>query len=301
MKRIFTFIIFILVLFIGLLVWQGIRFSDQKLHVIFCDVGQGDGILIITPSDKQILIDGGSDDSILACLSNHMPFWDRNIELMVLSHPHADHLNGLIEVLDGYTVDHFATEALANDTVGYKELTKKISAKGGLSPASPAGGFGRKELDEGDRIQIEKNVTIEVLGPSKAFLDETSPKGKIGESSEFASLVSVLSYGDFDVIFTGDSQVSGMKEALDFDLKGDTFSFEVLQVPHHGSRFGLDKQLVQQIDPKLAVISVGKNKYGHPTPFILSLLKNEGIQYRRTDEDGDVEIISDGKKFWLKY
>lgn len=279
-----------ILVFLCLVVWQFAVFSDQKLHIIFCDVGQGDAILVITPTGKQILVDGGPNDEVLSCLSRHMPFWDRSIELMILSHPHADHLNGLIRVLDHYTVDHFATEPLANDTAGYRELLRKVRDE-------------KKTLLEGERIKIADGVSIHILGPSQEYLHETSPKGNIGESSEFGSIIQLISYGNFDVLLTGDSQILGMKKALNYYIRQGLplqRHVEILQIPHHGSRFGLDKELVQDIDPQLAVFSVGKNNYGHPAPAILTLLQNAGIKYMRTDQDGDIEIVSDGKRFWIK-
>ncbi|MBP9719244.1 MAG: MBL fold metallo-hydrolase [Candidatus Levybacteria bacterium] len=286
MRKYIFFSLSIILLFLCLLVWQFAVFSDQKLHIIFCDVGQGDAILITTPSGKQIIVDGGPDESVLSCLSDHMPFWDRKIELMILSHPHADHLNGLIEVLDHYTIDHFATEPLANDTTGYKELLRKVKIEN----------WKLKILLAGDTIHIGDGVVLHVLGPTEDYLKRTSPGGMVGESAEFGSIISMISYGDFDLLLDGDSQVAGLNDAL----QGQSLQkIDVLQVPHHGSRFGLDKELVEQIDPKLAVISVGKNNYGHPAPAILTLLQNAGIKYLRTDEDGNVDIVSNGKTFWL--
>lgn len=288
MKKYIFFSLVIVLLFLCLVVWQFAVFSDHRLHIVFCNVGQGDGIFIITPANKHILLDGGPNDEILSCLSRHMPFWERTIDVMILSHPHADHLNGLIPVLERYTVRYFATEPLANKTAGYDALLREIKKQKVKS----------KDILAGDRIRIEKGITIDILGPSEEFLKRTSPKGTIGESSEFGSLIQLLSYGDFDVLLDGDSQVTGMKQAA----QGDALRkrIEVLQVPHHGSKYGLDESLIKAINPKLAVISVGKNNYGHPAPKIITLLQNEKVKYLRTDVDGEIEIISDGKKFWIK-
>ena len=97
--------------------YQWFKFFDGKLHIVFCDVGQGDAIYIRTPKAFDILVDGGPDDSILSCLSNHMPFWDRKIDLVILTHPHADHLNGLIPLLQNSQGRSFATESLTNYTL----------------------------------------------------------------------------------------------------------------------------------------------------------------------------------------
>jgi competence protein ComEC len=286
MKKIIVFGIFIFFCFIGLVCLQLFQFSDGKFHVVFCDVGQGDAIFLSTPSGKHILLDGGPDESVFACLSSHMPFWKKTIDLMILSHPHADHVNGLVSVLDRYHVSYFATEPLKNNTAGYKELLKKVKEKQVRS----------KSLLAGNVIRMGDGVVIHILGPTQEYLDQTSPNGAIGESVEFGSLIQQISYGSVDILVTGDSQISGMKQA-EQKVKGE---IEVLQAPHHGSRFGLDNALVDGIDPKIAVFSVGKNMYGHPAPTILTLLQNAGITYLRTDMDGDVEIVSDGKKFWVE-
>lgn len=113
----------------GFFFYQNARLNDGKLHVIVCDVGQGDGILIRTPSGDDILVDGGPDDSILNCLSDHLPFWDRTIELMVLTHPHTDHAAGLVYVLKRYTVLHFVTEKVLGATATYKRLEDELALK----------------------------------------------------------------------------------------------------------------------------------------------------------------------------
>lgn len=292
MRRILFFTSLVVCLFLILFVWQWYKFSDKKLHVVFCSVGQGDGIFIRTPSGKAIIVDGGPDKKILDCLSSHMPFWQRSIDVMVLSHPHADHLNGLRYVVNNYYVRYFAKEPLDNATSGHRGLLSSIQTSH----------IPTKELLAGDRINVGDGVLLSVLGPSKQFLQRTSPKGSIGESSEFGSLILQLSYGDFDVLLTGDSQVAGMKEALKTlrSFQGKPVGIEVLQAPHHGSRFGLDKALIKAIAPKLAVISVGKNKYGHPAPFTMGLFNDAKVLYMRTDKEGDIELVSDGKSWGVK-
>ena len=90
--------------------YQQVTLNDGKFKVVMCDVGQGDAILIRTPKGKTFLFDGGPDKAVLECLSDHMPFWERTIEGVILSHPHADHLNGLIEVLKRYQVEVWSIE-----------------------------------------------------------------------------------------------------------------------------------------------------------------------------------------------
>lgn len=262
--------------------YQQARFNDGKLHVVFCDVGQGDAIFIRTPKGTDVLIDGGPDNSVLSCLSNHMPFWDRTIEVVSLTHPHADHLIGLISVLKRYKLESFISEKLENKTESFRELAKIVQNKK----------INSRYVFSGDKLRIKDGVVLQVLSPSAEFLQRTSPSGVIGETGEFASLILLVSYGQFDVLLTGDSQVIGLSEAITAQLP----SIEVFQVPHHGSKTGINQGLVDQIRPKLAVISVGKNnKYGHPSKEVIEILRNQDIKTLRTDQDGEVEIVSDGK------
>lgn len=282
MKKYLILIIISLVFLFTLFIYQNYKFYDGKLHLIFCNVGQGDGILIRTPKGTNILLDGGPDDSILNCLSSHTPFWDRTISLMILSHPHADHLNGLVEVLKRYTVLSFVTEKLENKTLGVEELHSQIMNKHIVPHYVVAG----------NAIHVGE-ANFNFLGPTQEFLDQTSPGGLIGETSEFGSLETLIKYGSFTAFLTADSQVEEMEHALN----SISSAVNVLQVPHHGSRFGLNQEILEALSPKLAVISVGKNKYGHPTPFTLGLLKDLNIETLRTDQIGDIEIISDGKSW----
>lgn len=293
MRKILVLTILSILMLFGIVIYEKALFSDHKLHIIFCNVGQGDAIFIRTPSGKDMLIDGGPDEAVLSCLSRHMPFWDRQLELVFLTHPHADHFLGLISVLQRYRLLHFYTEKLENKTGGFAELLHILKEKGLTST----------NLYLGDQFKTNDGVRIKVLGPSKEYLMQTSPGGTIGESAEFASLILHISYGEFDVITTGDSQVAGLSEALQSSFP----SIEVLQVPHHGSKYGLDSGIVETINPKLAVISVGRNRYGHPSKEVLNLLGSNHIKTLRTDlpalqgkalqagQNGDVEIISDGK------
>lgn len=287
MKKYFLIGTVLLFLLGGIIVYQNITFNDKKLHVVICDVGQGDAIFIRTPQGSDILIDGGPDDSVLSCLSRHMPLWDRTIELMILTHPHADHLMGLFAVLKNYKIKAFATEELSNKTVGFASLMDKIKAQK----------IPTRFVFAGDRFILKDKVVLEIVGPAKEFLDKTSPGGTIGETSEFASLESLLIYGKFSALLTGDSQALELQQAL--ELIDGTVS--ILQAPHHGSKTGLNQEILNALNPKLAVISVGKsNKYGHPNPFTLDLLKSSNIKTLRTDQVGDIEVVSDGMNWRVK-
>lgn len=288
MKKIIVIGLIILFSLSAIFVFQYAKFFDRKLHLVFCDVGQGDAIFVRTPKGLDILVDGGPDDKVLSCLSSHMPFWDRDLELVILTHPHADHLNGLISVLDRYKVDLFSTEMIKNNTGGFVTLMEQIKKQN----------INIHYVYSGDRFVFKDNVIVKIAGPGKEFVKLTSPGGIIGEKKEFASVLSLIEYKEFSALLTGDSQVSGLEDALQpFGSAQGFRTVSVLQVPHHGSKTGLSSEILDVLKPGLAVISVGKNNYGHPTKETLELLRDRNIKILRTDEIGDIEIISDGESW----
>jgi competence protein ComEC len=278
MKKYFILSIIALGGLLGLFAFQYIKFNDGKLHIVFCDVGQGDAILIRTPSQKYILVDAGPDKKVLDCLSRHMPMWQRDIDVAILTHPHADHFMGFHFVKDRYHIKLFATEKLLNKTPAFELLMQKLTKEK----------IAQRFLLAGDKWQMGDGVEIVVAGPTQAFLDSTSPGGTIGESKEFASIVTLISFGNFSALLTGDSQAIGLEQSYEEIGKPVT----ILQSPHHGSATGLTAELLEKFNPKTAVISVGKNNYGHPNLSTLYLLKD--IPIKRTDKDGDVAFVRDG-------
>ena len=287
MKKHLLIICLSLLALAGLILYKRFIFFDGKLHLVFCDVGQGDGIFIRTPNGKNIIVDGGPDDKIVSCLSSHMPFWEKIIHMVILTHPHADHLNGLIPVIKRYTVLSFDTEKIENKTGGFLQLTQVIQKKK----------IPMRFLWQGDTFGIKDGVTLTIAGPSKEFLDETSPGGTIGETKEFGSVQTLVSYGSFRILLTGDSQAQELEDAL---KSGILNTIDVFQIPHHGSKTGVNREIIEKLNPKLVVISVGKNNYGHPSPEVGELLRNKEIKVLRTDKNGSIEIISDGRKFEIK-
>lgn len=284
---IFTFTIFLL---IGIFINDNAKFNDGKLHLVFCNVGQGDAIFIKTPNGDDILIDGGPDESVLNCLSNHMPFWDRTIEVMVLTHPHADHLTGLISVLERYEVIHYFTENVKNNTSIYKRLEdtlaeKKITAKLTYS---------------GDRIDFSDKTKLLTVWPDENWFNSKKLQGSQDLKKDDISLdvngfsvIQVLSYGNFKALLTGDAGVE-----IEERISRQVGEIDVLKVPHHGSKSGMSDYFLSEINPSLAVISVAvKNRYGHPAKTMLDLLEKHNIKTLRTDVNKEVELVSDGKTF----
>lgn len=283
---------------------------DGKLHVVFCNVGQGDAAYIRFPDGRDMVVDGGPDDKILGCLGRHMPFWDRSIDIVLMTHPQKDHMQGLIAVLERYDVEYFVRSDVENDTEGYQKLLGVIKQK--FVPV--------KYVTRGERIDVGP-VALSMIWPS----EEQIAKGKnsirpplarqgealqnpnavlgattVGELNDY-SLVFDLHYGAFDVLFTGDADNHVNKN---FVGNQALEPIEVLKVPHHGSKTGMTEEFLDWVFPpsrpalvpesQLAVISVGKNSYGHPNEETLARLAARAIPVRRTDQNGDIEIVSDG-------
>lgn len=253
--------------------------SLGRLRLIFCDVGQGDGILIITPGGKQILVDGGPGKKISECLSSKMPFWDRNIELMIPTHPQQDHIEGQIDVFEKYHVGQVLYTGVENKAQFFEQWKNDLKKEGS----------GVITAKRGDRIDAG-NVSLEILWPSAEV--EEDWKQKEPADLNQSSIVLRLSWGSFCAYFTGDIT----REILDGLVDKQC---QVFKVAHHGSKTGTDEEIIAKIAPKIAVIQVGKNnRYGHPTQEVLDLLTERGVKILRNDLLGNVEIDIDGKTFW---
>lgn len=212
-----------------------------------------------------------------------MPFYDRKIELMILSHPQADHLKGLISVLERYNVDYFVSSGIEGQGDEYKRLMSLI--KSNKIPM--------KKETTGEKILLD-NLALETLWLSTQVLGASTTQTDLNESS----LVLELTYNQFNALLTGDAGQDVQQEMRNKGLR--VSNVEILKVPHHGSKTSLSSQFLEQSKPQLAVISVGKNSYGHPTKETLEILRDKRIKVLRTDENGEIEIISDGEKWWRK-
>lgn len=264
---------------------------DGKLHLVFCDVGQGDAVYIRFPDGRDMVVDGGPNNKVMDCLGRHMPFWDRHIDLVLMTHPQKDHMQGLITVFERYRVDHFVRSDIDNTTEGYKTLqdvvqAKKIPVRFVTTPEKIAIGTTTLSMLWPNQEQIAKAAEpTNVLGAT------------IGDLNDY-SIVFFLRYGNFDALFTGDAD--SRVEANYTGIRLADESLELLKVPHHGSKTGMTKEFVAWLRPKISVISVGNNSYGHPSSQALELLKEVGSKIIRTDEEGDIEVISDGMNWSIE-
>jgi competence protein ComEC len=266
---------------------------DGRLHVVFCNVGQGDAIYIRFADGRDMLIDGGPNDKVLGCLGRHMPFWDRKINIVALSHPEKDHLTGLISVFNRYTVDYYIRSDVAAGTEGFFRLMDIVKEKR----------IDTRFMIAGDSVTIG-DTFLTVMWPSREQVAYGKPSdgernvlGTTLHLNDF-SLVLAIRYGIFDVLLTGDAD--SRVEAKYDKLQAFIDPVEILKVPHHGSKTGMTSEFVEWVHPAVSVISVGKNTYGHPSGEIIDLLKQIGSTVLRTDERGDIEIVSDGKTWYVK-
>jgi competence protein ComEC len=278
-------------LLLAFIVLIGLAWSqrpDPKLKLVFCSVGQGDATLIVW-RDQQILVDGGPNNRVLDCLGSYLPFWDRQLELVIASHAEADHITGLIEVARRFKVERFIAVNEVNDTAEYRELLAALSEKKIIT----------QELVKGSEVTVGP-VTLSWLWPEAKGSEPLAwaPGGQVlgaKASLNEDSQVILASFGNFDWLLTGDIDTQVEKELL---ASGDLSEVELVKVAHHGSKYSTSANFLKTISPELAVISVGKNSFGHPTQETLERLRTVGAQIQRTDERGDVVIFSDGVAWW---
>jgi competence protein ComEC len=258
---------------------------DDKLHVSFLDVGQGDAILIRMPKGQDILLDGGPDPrKINLELGKKLPFWDRTIDLVVCTQPQADHVTGLVDVLQRYKVKQVFEPGVSYNSSIYQEWCNLVEEKQIKQDKAQAG----QEIDLGNGTELE------VLNPPASLWEGTS------DDVDNNGMVLRLSWGQVSFLFTAD-----IREEIEFELIGQRANLKstVLKVSHHGSKTSTTSQFLATVDPEVAVISVGvDNPFGHPNPEVLERLTDrlgEDNVYR-TDEDGTIEFITDGERLWMR-
>ncbi len=273
---------FLIMLIVGLItvnIWFGWCKSHppSSIEVTFLDIGQGDSILIRTPEGLNVLVDGGPSDFKLEDKLNRKGI--TKLDLVVLTHPHSDHFEGLKLLVERYKLGQvfFPSHVYRNkDFLFFKETIerKKIS---------------NTKVFKGDSFTFGK-LFIQVLNPPNEKIQSDSLEND-------NSLVLKVTYQEFEVLLTGDIEEEGILSLLNnnYDLEAD-----VLKVPHHGGSTSVFEELLENIKPKIAVISVGKyNDFGHPSKQTISLLAEYSKIYR-TDTSGNVKIASDGIDFWVE-
>ncbi|MBI2635964.1 MBL fold metallo-hydrolase [Candidatus Peregrinibacteria bacterium] len=247
---------------------------DERLHVYFFDVGQGDGALIVTPSGKQIVIDGGpAGGAMLRELAERMPFFDRTIDMLILSHPQLDHIFAFPEILRRYRVGRILMTGIRNDLPRYDEFLRLIKEQRiPIWIADP-----KKDIDLGD------GIAIDVVWPEPALFGK-----KMKDVNNSSIMLRVINGTGAAVLFSGDAEE---KEELAALASGADLSAAVLKAGHHGSKTSSGTGFLIAAHPSLAVISAGKNnQFGHPHAAVLNRMKALGIPIRVTGSEGTIEV-----------
>lgn len=240
-----------------------------ELH--FLDVGQGDAILIKTPDNAQILVDGGENGEILMQLNEVMPFFDDSLDMIVATHPDSDHIGGLIRVLERYRVDYVLMTGIYEDEEDYFEFLKAVKANGA-----------RIVFAEAERDFAFGEVFFDVLYPFESMVMQ-SPV-----DANNTSVVMKVVFGDLRILLTGDIEEEVEKELV---LAGVDLEAEILKVGHHGSKSSSGWDFLQVVRPETAVVQVGENSYGHPAQEVLDRLEEAGVKnVFRNDLDGRVSL-----------
>jgi competence protein ComEC len=281
-----AFLILGFLFFLNVLTWITVYDLNKPnfFEVIFFDVGQGDAIFIETPQNHQILIDGGPGSAILERLAKEMPFWDRTIDLIILSHPEHDHMAGLIEVLKRYKVDNILWTGVARNTSEYNEWVGLVEEEGAIIKIAQAG----QKIELGPPV----DMGLYILSPSENLEGETVKN--INNTSIIARLV----FAENSFLFTGDAYKSIEEKLVESGIDLDS---DVLKVGHHGSKTSTSEEFIRAVTPEIAVISAGKNNpYHHPHQETLETLGKYDIKVLRTDKDGDVKILCDSQSLKLK-
>lgn len=257
---------------------------DGHLELVMLDIGQGDAILIRAPSGATALIDGGPDpDLLMRRLGEVLPFWQRHLDLIILTHPHEDHVAGLVAALERFSVSLTLDPGRHYDNPTYPRFVKAAERE-------PAGRLAI--VRAGDRVPLDAVTALRFLFPSEADANGALLEGDINN----ASAVAMLESGGFRALLTGDAEAP--VEAMLIE-RGLLYPVDVLKVGHHGSDSSTTASLLAAIRPRLALISAGEgNEYGHPHAATLARLAAvPGLQIHRTDQEGTIRVVYDGRRF----
>lgn len=281
-KRASKKLILLALLALNLVLWREIFLFDntpQEIKITFFDVGQGDAVLIEDNFNNQILIDGGNGRQIIEKLETYLPFYDKKIEAVILTHPDFDHLGGILRVLEIYQVERFIHSGLKKEAKSYQNLIKML------------------EEDEIPTILAQQGLALKF--PNGARLQILYPEInmthlKIEDGHNEHSIISKLIFDRFEALFLGDA---GRRLEARLLRSGINLEADLIKIAHHGSRYSSHPLLLGRANPKAAVISVGQNPYGHPHPDVLKRLEN--LVLFRTDITGDIQAISDGASIYF--
>jgi len=249
--------------------------SGQILETIFLDVGQGDSILIKTPQNQSILIDGGPNNKVLEKLGKYIFSLPKRIDVVILTHPHADHVTGLIEVLRRYSVGLVVINGVYLKTDNYNQFINAVRDNGAKVLIAEVGGA----------IHFSKDLEFDIIAaPDSGMTNDNN--------ANETSIVGKLIYKDFSIMFMGDAPATIENKILAY---GDGLKSDIIKVGHHGSKYSSFVNFLSAVAPKAGIIEVAeKNIYSLPSPAALSRFAFLGINVFETGERGDIRVLSDG-------
>lgn len=261
-------------------IWSVVlAYQDNNLYVYFLDIGQGDSAYIRTPQKHDIVIDGGPDNLVLSRIGKYMPFYDRKIELMILTHPHEDHINGLIEIVKRYNVEQILYSDAEYDSAAYYEWNRLIA---------------QKNISKVEAIIDQKIKMGDVI--FDVFYPDIDMTGTSIKNINNASVVGQLVYGETKILFTGDAEKEVEKKLV--ENIGSDLDSDILKVGHHGSKSSSIEKFIELVSPEVSIISAGaNNKYKHPHKETLMTLEEGNSKIYRTDYHGDIKCWSDGYNY----
>ena len=258
------------------LVWVNVYKGSQKvLTVSFLDVGQGDAILIESPTGNQVLIDGGAGRQVLRSLGQEIPFYDRTLDLIIASHPDADHIGGLVFVLERYGVTGVVAGKDKAVTDVFYAFTEAVVKEEAIVV----------EATSGTRFLLGGGAVLDILWPDSS-LDTTDRND--------GSIVALLRFEETSFLLTGD--ISSKIEDYLVQRFSSEIDIDVLKLAHHGSNTSSSDYFLLATSPEWAVISAGKdNRYGHPHDEVVERLEGRSISYTETAKKGNITFVSDGQ------
>lgn len=265
-------------LFVGFLLVTSVIFvisfkqlPDEKFHLYFLNVGQGDSIFVKTPQNHQIIIDAGPGKRVGEEITKIMPFWDREIDLLVLTHPDKDHMEGFLDLLKRYRFNTVLITGVNKKDYNYEQFLNEIEKQDSRII------FANSKTD----LQAGR-VVFDLLYPQDQMV--TANIDKINNSS----IVMKIKYQNRRILLSGDLDEIAEKYLV---KKGVNLEADIFKAGHHGSKTSSSKEFLEKIKPEIVVVQVGKNNYGHPTDEALKRFAELGAKILRTDVDGRVEFV----------
>ncbi|MBI2984821.1 MAG: MBL fold metallo-hydrolase [Candidatus Kerfeldbacteria bacterium] len=265
--------------------WLAVQFWPTDVspacRLTILDVGQGDAILIQTPDHQDMLVDGGPSSKIVELLPHYLGSGNRNLELIVLTHPDSDHLTGLVSVAKRFEIMTLLTSGVSTDTATWHAWRKVLAERS----------VDERVVQQGEQFQLGSYLKLEILWP---FLDAVR-NSRTTATNEWSVGISLTCAGSTTVM-VGDAS-SEVEERI--TASGVNVRASLLKVGHHGSRFSTSHSWLRAVQPRIAVISVGsRNRYHHPHPTTLRRLEYFRVEVHRTDLEGTLEFETDGRGNW---